>query len=327
MEDLLERFLEFYQVHKNAKPGTIRIYRAYVGKFLEFADKDVEAVTAEDVNRFIMDIKARGCSINYQRGHQAAIRMFFHWYCGEINTRHVNPMNKVKRIPEEVKVPGVITPAELIAMVNTCDISTFFGRRDAAMLCLLADTGIRRAEAAALKVGNVKPVGTHFVLTVPRVKNSYERSIPFCRMEETSFVSEFWTSYWQEITILKNWGPNHALFLSDGVTRAGFMLGKKGVAYIVERAAKRSGVNATTHTLRHFFGTYSYLNGVDIMTLRQLMGHALIETTSRYIHISNIVSGKVLSKTATANMVAPRHVTGYVKMMKESQLNSTKTKR
>lgn len=86
----------------------------------------------------------------------------------------------------------------------------------------------------------------------------------------------------------------------------------------------RAGVKATTHTLRHFFGTYSYLNGVDIMTLRQLMGHALVETTMRYIHISNVISGDVLSKTATANLVAPRHVTGYVKLMKDAQAKSKK---
>lgn len=324
MEDLLEQFLEFYQVHKNAKPGTIVLYRRYVGRFFKHAAKDVEDITADDVNRFIMELKGIGKSINYQRGHQAAIRMFFQWYCGEINTAHVNPMNKVKRISEEVKVPGVISPDELIAMVNTCDLSAFLGRRDAALLCLLADTGIRRSEAAALKVGNVKSVGTHFVLTVPRVKTSYERTVPFCRMKETSFVSEYWTSYWQEITILKNWGPNHPLFLGEGVSRAGFMLKVDGVAEVVKRAAMRAGVKATTHTLRHFFGTYSYLNGVDIMTLRQLMGHALVETTMRYIHISNVISGDVLSKTATANLVAPRHVTGYVKLMKDAQAKSKK---
>ena len=55
------------------------------------------------------------------------------------------------------------------------------------------------------------------------------------------------------------------------------------------------------------------------MSISKLLGHALLETTMRYIHIASVIDGSVLKKTATANMVAPRHVTGYVKIFKASQ--------
>ncbi len=318
MDDLITQFLEHYRLARHARPGTIDRYRANIFAFFKGINMaDPEAVDRDLINRHIGDMRVQGMATNTLRLRQTVIRMFYAWYCREVNPDLADPSAELVQIHEERVVPRVLSPTDLMKMVYECDLTTFIGRRDAALMCLLADTGIRLSEAVQLKIGNVQPKEDHFILLVPRTK-TYERQVPFCRMKETDFVSEYWLSYWQEITLVNGWHANYPLFITQGITHIGHNMKHGAIDRMVKKYARKAGVDCSVHSFRHFFGTYSYLNGVDIVELRKLMGHALIETTMRYVHLSNIVAGKVLAKTATAGMKAPEHVRGYVRLYSQS---------
>lgn len=315
----LDEFKHYLQIDRMLKPGSVRTYNRALEFFFTHTEKPPAEITPDDINHYIFNLKAEGRAHNLQRQRQTIVRMFFNWYSQVKYPGAPNPGASIKIIHEEQKIPRVLSPEEIIRMIAQCDVSDFQGRRDAALMALLADTGIRRSECAALRVGDVVPHKTHFVLNVPRIK-SYERAIPFCNLKETSFISEYFTQYWQEITVVKRWGRNHPLFMTMGIETSGTKLGGAGIRFQVKKYARDAGVHdVSPHSFRHFYATYSYLNGVDVMTIRKLMGHALLETTMKYIHIASVVDGSVLKKTATANMVAPKHMTGYVKIFKDSQ--------
>ena len=63
---------------------------------------------------------------------------------------------------------------------------------------------------------------------------------------------------------------------------------QKGVQWAVKSASKKSGIikNINVHTLRHTFATHLLEDGMDIMTLKELLGHQRIETTLIYLHIA-----------------------------------------
>jgi site-specific recombinase XerD len=59
---------------------------------------------------------------------------------------------------------------------------------------------------------------------------------------------------------------------------------------VVKQAAKKSGINKaiTAHTLRHSYATHLPEMGLDIVSLKEVLGHADIQTTMIYLHVSNL---------------------------------------
>jgi site-specific recombinase XerD len=67
-------------------------------------------------------------------------------------------------------------------------------------------------------------------------------------------------------------------------------LSQRGVQWVVKQAAKKSGIDKqiTAHTLRHSYATHLPEMGLDIVSLKEVLGHADIQTTMIYLHVSNL---------------------------------------
>ena len=63
---------------------------------------------------------------------------------------------------------------------------------------------------------------------------------------------------------------------------------QKGVQWVVREASKKSGIQkqVTVHTLRHTYATHLLEDGLDIVSIKELLGHAHIETTMVYLHVA-----------------------------------------
>jgi integrase/recombinase XerD len=75
----------------------------------------------------------------------------------------------------------------------------------------------------------------------------------------------------------------------------------KGVQWAVNQAVKRAGIlkDVSTHTLRHTYATHLLEDGLDILTVKELLGHARIETTMEYLHIAQINHNRAFSPIDT----------------------------
>ncbi len=95
------------------------------------------------------------------------------------------------------------------------------------------------------------------------------------------------------------------LFNGQPIERAGgdfdSRYSQRGVQWAVRQVAKAAGVKKEvhTHTLRHSYATHLLEDGMDIMTLKDLLGHQNIETTMEYLHIAQLESQRIFSPLDT----------------------------
>lgn len=162
-----------------AKPKTLVTYRAAAQKYVEFAGPrnlpvDPLRVERQHLEAFISD-HLRTYSPATAANRFRALHRFFGWLAdeGEVS---LSPMARMKapRVPE--KLPEVLEVDAIRRLLHTCEGRTFDDRRDAAILSLLLDTGLRRTELADLTLDAVD-LRAHTVKVMG--KGDKERLAPF----------------------------------------------------------------------------------------------------------------------------------------------------
>ena len=99
--------------------------------------------------------------------------------------------------------------------------------------------------------------------------------------------------------------PKDYLFNGKPADRAGgdfdSRYSQRGVQWIVKSIAKQAGITKEvhTHTLRHCYATHLLEDGINIVTLKDLLGHQSIETTMEYLHVCQLENLKSFSPLDT----------------------------
>ncbi|MDP3143257.1 MAG: tyrosine-type recombinase/integrase [Candidatus Omnitrophota bacterium] len=168
---------------------------------------------------------------------------------------------------------------ELEQLLNAPDEFSFKALRDRAILELLFSTGLRVSELCALNRDSINLKSGEFAV---RGKGDKVRLV---------FLSE------TAKTALKNYlekrrDVDEALFVRNIKNPAkldNLRLTSRSVERLVQYYAAKAGLSkkVTPHTLRHSFATDLLMNGADIRSVQELLGHSSITTTQIYTHITN----------------------------------------
>jgi len=170
----------------------------------------------------------------------------------------LNPAKKVKLFPEPPRKFRVLPDEEFRRMyeVSSETLKT--------VLLIARSCGLRRNEILNLKWKNINLKQGY--ITVEESKNNESRNVP---------INEL---LMQRLKSIKN---NESEFLLSHENGEPF----KSVKKAFHGALKRSGIEkCTLHDLRHTFGTMLGMAGVDIATIKELMGHKDVKMTMRYSH-------------------------------------------
>lgn len=169
------------------------------------------------------------------------------------------------------RLPVVLSQDEVKRMI---DAATTLVHR--AVLMTLYSTGMRRAELTRLRVGDIDK--ERMVIHIKQGKGGKDREVPLSqRLLET--LRQYWQ--WKK--------PRGYLFPGEAKQGSnGEHMTSKAVYHACRGAARRAGIQKTVgpHTLRHSFATHLVEAGADLRTVQLLLGHASLEQTMIYLHLS-----------------------------------------
>jgi len=285
----IRNFLEYTEVERNQSQKTVENYHHYLNRFLRwYGDKTPRMITLETVHKYRLflnryeDNRGRTLGVKTQNYHVIALRAFLKYLIkNDISTL---PPEKIdlQKIPE--RTIEYLTREELERLFQEALSGTTIGLRNRAILETLYSTGLRVSELVSLNRSQVDLKRKEFMV---RGKGKKPR-IVFLSHRATQHIEAYIKARED------NFEP---LFINHGRSRnrQDITLAEKkrltrvSVEYVVRTIARKAGIikKVTPHVLRHSFATELLLNGADIRSVQEMLGHSSITTTQIYTHVTN----------------------------------------
>lgn len=266
---LVDKYLDYLELVRNASQYTIRNYRFCLARFCGVIQKPWADVTADDIMKFRIALKASGIGHNWTTFHMIVLKEFFRWLM--INDYPVYPYHKIDVPKYEERAINVLDRPSLEKLFKVTHPKLLISLRNTAIIHTLYSTGCRVSELCSLTRYQVGP-------EVHIVGKGNKRRLVFFSKKALAAVRRYLN------TRQDRYAP---LFISHGRNK-GHALTKEMVELVVKRYARKAGVlKITPHGIRHTFATQLLRNGASLPAIQQMLGHSSIRTTQIYLHITN----------------------------------------
>ena len=278
MTPLRKRMLEDLQI-RNYAPTTVAAYIRNVAEFAKHFGKSPELLGSEQIREYqLYSIKEKGVSLPSYIQAVCALRFLYS------NTLH-RPVS-VDRIPlprYERKLPVILSPAEVKLLLETPK-----NLSHRAMLTTMYAAGPRISEVAKLKVADIDT--SRNVIWIRGGKGRKDRQVLLPpRLLELLLAYFRWKK------------PQEWLFPGEV---AGQPICSNSIFRACQKAVRDAGIVKPVHphSLRHAFATHLLDAGVNLRTIQILLGHSKLETTARYLHVTDTA---VRSTTSPLELLDP----------------------
>ena len=292
---LLTNFLGIYLPGKcGYSSHTILSYGQTFKQFLKFCEEHhsldpdkltLEKITKSLVEEFIDRITGEnGNSISTRNQRLAALHSFFRFVRSE-SPAHILRCQQILEIPIKKRVQEPVNYLVfdgIKSILDQPDLSKPRGRRDLCMLSLMYDTGARVSEICFAEVGHIR-------LEYPGTIKLYGKGGKIRIVPLMKKTAELLRGYLSEQDLLHPGKESHPLFWNN----RGEKLTPAGVRYILEKYTERAReenpsdipAKVSPHSLRHSKAVHLLQSGINIVYIRDVLGHAHLKTTEIYAKI------------------------------------------
>ena len=276
---VLQRFIDALWIEDGLAKLTLEAYRRdltlYAHWLADSTGRPIASSTESDLLGYIAHRHAGSRATTANR-RLTVFKRFFRWALRERLVTEDATL-RLGHARQPLRVPQVLSEAQVEALLAAPDPATPLGLRDRAMLELLYASGLRVSELVTiatvrvdLRAGVLRVVGT----------GSKERLVPF-GAEAQDWITRYLAEARNAILAGQQ---SDALF----VTARGAAMTRQMFWALVKRHAATAGITAplSPHTLRHAFATHLLNHGADLRAVQLLLGHADISTTTIYTHVA-----------------------------------------
>ena len=265
-----------YLKRRNYSRYTVKNYLSVLREFVIWLDVPIEQLSPQKINAYIDYLHSKRmqpASINI---YLASIRAFYRYLRHEENIKLSNPFRAGCRLKAPKPLPRYLHDDHIERLFDVIN-----SRRDRAMFMLMLRCGLRVSEVAGLGL-------THLDLNRRKIivrngKGGKERIVYVSDDARDALLA--YLKQRSSCRIKK-------VFLVEKGTCKGKPISVRGIQKRIEYYAKKAGLQACCHQLRHTMATQLLNAEAKIATIQDLLGHNWISTTQRYCKISNLAVQK-----------------------------------
>ena len=271
----IEDFLKYLKILKKHSEYTITNYKKDLLELYEFK-KDLLKITQKDCDTYLELLYQRKLSRNSISRKLSSIRSFYN-YLKEEDLVKENYFKEINNPKKTANLPKYAKDNDLEKLFQSFDKKTPLGQRNSLILEMLYATGIRVGELVKIKVNEI---------------DIYNRSIKIHGKGRKERIV-YYGSYCEDAL---------NIYLNDGykklntkkidylfINKNGNKLSSRYIGIIIDNAVRKCSIDyhISPHTLRHTFATDLLNAGADLMSVKELLGHSSINTTSIYTHVTS----------------------------------------
>lgn len=285
---MIKKFIEYLKSTKNLSPKTLEAYSIDLKTFMQVEKNLLEP----DIRAYVLHLQSLGLKDSSVKRKIVTLRIFYDYLYNEKIISYSPFFNLKFKFRQERKLPKTLSINEVRRLLDCflCEsekMTDFSHRqfvRDCALIDLLISTGIRVAEAAAIRFDDIITY-EHAVLIHGKGR---KQRIIYISSNET------WQRLLTQFKMQKRISSTSFLFTN----RNDKPLTSHSIEKIYKKYANIAKINpvSTPHYLRHTFATNLLANGADLRSVQELLGHASIATTQIYTEVSSQRKKQVLRK-------------------------------
>ena len=284
MQQLVSEFLDSLK-NKKYSPNSIQSHRLDLRKFLKWLKVDEYNYDSQELLEKIRNLNLEDLEayLNYLRQSYKPRTLARHTSTLKLFLDNLELQGLIKkspahqlRFPEVIPdAPEILSPGEVVALLESPSLDHYLGLRDRAMLELLYSSGLKVNELLGLDIEDL-----FLDLEFLKIRSKRERMVPITK--KAVQVLRKYLSGAREQRLLN---PNDPCLFPG---RNGTRLTRVGFWAMIKKHAQKSGINSRINPriLRHSFAVHLLQNGIDLSDIKELFGYVSLDATLQYAHIN-----------------------------------------
>lgn len=307
IERKVNNFLEYLEIERGSSPLTLRNYRHYLSRFVNWLKREKISLKLGDINPelvrqyrvYLSRLPSKPAKLgertltnkasspeggtlgrNTQGYHVIALRSFLRWLIK--NDHKVMSPDKIDLPKTEDRQIKFMTGEQVGRLLNAPSLSTIQGQRDKAILEVLYSTGLRVSELAKLNRDKIDLERREFGI----VGKGGRARVVFLSLRAAEWVKKYLKvrrDHFNPLFI------RHKGKVEPTTSDESMRLTPRSVQRMIKKYARKIklSVDATPHIIRHSFATDLLMAGADIRSVQEMLGHKNIQTTQIYTHVTH----------------------------------------
>ena len=273
--DYINKFLKYLKIEKKYSEHTIKSYEIDLLELYDF-NTNLLKIDNKLVRQYLDYLYSKNLKRNSISRKLSSIRSFYNYLVRE-KIIEMNYFKEVGRIKKDGSLPKYIKDNDLEKLFNSFDKEKPLEQRNLLILEMLYATGIRVSELVNIKLNDIDTYNKSIKILG---KGRKERIVFYGSFCED--ILELYLADGRKKLIKEN---NEYLFLNKNGTK----ISSRYIGKMIDNVLKKCALeyHISPHTLRHTFATDMLNAGADLISVKELLGHSSIDTTSIYTHITS----------------------------------------